>query len=72
MEKLFGSVGTKIEAYYCAFGGTDLFIIAGVLDNASAAAFPVALNGCWSWHKQRHGALDPDVAKDSCLSSPGP
>ena len=38
VEKLFGSVGGKVEAFYYAFGDTDLFIVADVPDNVSAAA----------------------------------
>jgi uncharacterized protein with GYD domain len=38
VEKLFASVGGKVEAFYYAFGDTDLFIVADVPDNVSAAA----------------------------------
>jgi uncharacterized protein with GYD domain len=38
VEKLFASVGGKVEAFYYAFGDTDLFIIADVPDNVTAAA----------------------------------
>ena len=38
VEKLAGSVGGTIEAYYYAFGDTDLFVIADMPDNVSAAA----------------------------------
>lgn len=44
VEKLFGSVGGKVEAFYYAFGDTDLFIIADVPDNVSAAALSLAVN----------------------------
>ena len=44
VEKLFGSVGGKIEAFYYAFGDTDLFIIADVPDNVSAAALSLTVN----------------------------
>src|SRR5260370_39386369 len=36
------SLGGKIEAFYFAFGGTDVFAIADMPDNAAAAA--LALN----------------------------
>ncbi len=38
IEKLFASVGGKVEAFYFAFGDTDAFIIADVPDNVTAAA----------------------------------
>jgi uncharacterized protein with GYD domain len=37
-DQIFGSVGGSVEAFYYAFGETDLFIIASLTDNASAAA----------------------------------
>jgi uncharacterized protein with GYD domain len=44
VEKLFGSVGGKVEAFYYAFGDTDLFVIADVPDNVSAAALSLTVN----------------------------
>ena len=44
VEKLFGSVGGKVEAYYYAFGDTDLFVIADVPDNITAAALSLIVN----------------------------
>jgi uncharacterized protein with GYD domain len=44
VEKLFASVGGKVEAFYYAFGETDLFIIADVPDNVSAAALSLTVN----------------------------
>jgi uncharacterized protein with GYD domain len=36
------SVGGKLESFYYAFGGTDVFIIADLPDNASAASLNLA------------------------------
>jgi len=44
VEKLFASVGGKLEAFYYAFGKTDLFIIADLPDNVSAAALSLTVN----------------------------
>ena len=44
VEKLFGSVGGKLEAFYYAFGDTDLFVIADVPDNVTAAALSLIVN----------------------------
>ena len=44
VEKLFGSLGGKVEAFYYAFGDTDLFVIADVPDNVTAAALSLTVN----------------------------
>ena len=44
IEKLFRSVGAKVEAFYYAFGDTDLFVIADVPDNVTAAALSLIVN----------------------------
>ena len=44
VEKLFESVGAKVEAFYYAFGDTDLFIIADVPDNITTAALSLTVN----------------------------
>ena len=44
VEKLLGSLGGKVEAFYYAFGDTDLFIIADMPDNVTAAALSLTTN----------------------------
>jgi uncharacterized protein with GYD domain len=44
IEKLFESVGGKVEAFYYAFGDTDVFVIADVPDNVTAAAVSLTVN----------------------------
>jgi uncharacterized protein with GYD domain len=44
VDKLFESIGGRVEAFYYAFGDTDLFIIADVPDNVSAAALSMTVN----------------------------
>ena len=44
VEKLFASVGGKVEAFYYAFGDTDVFVIADVPDNVTAAALSLTVN----------------------------
>ena len=39
------SAGGKIEAFYFAFGGTDVFVIADMPDNAAAAAVALTVSG---------------------------
>lgn len=44
VDQLFGSAGGTIEAFYYAFGDTDVFIIADVPDNVTAAALSLIVN----------------------------
>lgn len=37
------SVGGKLDSFYFAFGGTDVFAVADVPDNTAAAAFALAV-----------------------------
>ena len=37
------SAGGKVEAFYFAFGGTDVFLIADLPDNAAAAALALTV-----------------------------
>jgi uncharacterized protein with GYD domain len=42
-DKLIKSLGGTMEAFYYAFGDTDVFVIAELPDNASMAALDLAL-----------------------------
>jgi uncharacterized protein with GYD domain len=42
-RKLVESLGGKLEAFYFAFGGTDVYLIVDAPDNASAAAGTIAV-----------------------------
>ena len=53
VEKLFSLVGGTIEAFYYAFGDTDLFIIVDLPDNATAAALSLIVSAT--------GAVTPKV-----------
>lgn len=44
IEKLYASIGGKIEAFYFAFGETDFFVIADVPDNVSMAALALTVS----------------------------
>jgi uncharacterized protein with GYD domain len=43
VEKIIDSMGGKMEAFYYAFGETDLYGIADMPDNVSAAAFALTI-----------------------------
>lgn len=38
VEKMLASVGGRLEAFYFAFGDTDLYVVADLPDHAAAAA----------------------------------
>lgn len=44
VETLFKSVGGSVEAFYYAFGDTDVFIIGELPDNVSASALVLRVN----------------------------
>ena len=44
-ESAVKGVGGKLEVFYFAFGETDVYAIADVPDNASAAAISLAVSG---------------------------
>ena len=43
VEKIIDSMGGKLEAFYYAFGETDLYAIVDMPDNVSAAAFSLTV-----------------------------
>jgi uncharacterized protein with GYD domain len=43
VEKILNSMGGKLEAFYYAFGETDLYAIVEMPDNVSAAAFALTV-----------------------------
>ena len=49
VEEFFGSAGGKLEVLYFAFGYTDVFAIADLPDNVSAAALSLAANAACEW-----------------------
>ena len=44
IEKLYESVGGKVEAFYYAFGDTDVFVIVDAPDNVTMAAVSLTVN----------------------------
>jgi uncharacterized protein with GYD domain len=43
VEKMLASVGGRLDAFYFALGETDLYVIADVPDNATAAAIALTV-----------------------------
>ena len=44
LEQVVGSVGGRVEAFYYAFGETDVLVIADLPDNVTAAALSLRVN----------------------------
>ena len=53
VEKLATSLGGKLEAFYYAFGDTDLYAIIDAPDNVSAATASCGYRGVFQ--RNRHG-----------------
>ena len=48
VEQLVSSAGGKVEAFYFAFGGSDVYVIADLPDNSSAAAVAATVGAAGS------------------------
>ncbi|HXR20747.1 MAG TPA: GYD domain-containing protein [Steroidobacteraceae bacterium] len=44
VEKMLGGLGGKLEAFYFAFGDSDIYVIVDVPDTTSGAALTLAVN----------------------------
>jgi uncharacterized protein with GYD domain len=44
IEKMVGTMGGKVDAFYYAFGEYDVYVIVDMPDNVSAAALSLAVN----------------------------
>jgi len=70
VEKLFGSLGGKVEAFYYAFGDTDLFVIADVPDNVTAAALSLTVNAAGAATARVTVLLTPEEIDAAAKKSP--
>ena len=70
VDKLFGSLGGKVEAFYYAFGDTDLFVIADVPDNVTAAALSLTVNAAGAATARVTVLLTPEEIDAAAKKSP--
>jgi uncharacterized protein with GYD domain len=70
VEKLFASVGGKVEAFYFAFGKTDLFVIAELPDNVSAAALSLTVSAAGAVTSRVTVLLTPEEIDAAARKSP--
>ncbi len=59
-EETIKGVGGKLEAFYFAFGETDVFVIADLPDNASAAAVSLVVNATGAINSKTAVLLTPE------------
>jgi uncharacterized protein with GYD domain len=70
VEKLFASLGGKVEAFYYAFGDTDLFVIADAPDNVTAAALSLTVNAAGAATSKVTVLLTPEEIDAASKKSP--
>ena len=71
VEKLFGTVGGKLETLYFAFGDTDVYAIADFPDNVSAAALSLAANAAGAVHVKATVLVTPEEMDQAAQKSQG-
>ncbi len=70
VEKLVASVGGKLEAFYYALGDTDLYCIASLPDNASAAAISLIVGAAGGATTRFTVLLTPEEIDAAAKKSP--
>jgi uncharacterized protein with GYD domain len=70
IEKLFGSVGAKVEALYYAFGDIDLFVIIDAPDNITAAALSLTVNAAGAANVKVTVLLSPEDIDAAAKKTP--
>ncbi len=70
VEKLVQSLGGKVEAFYYAFGDTDLYIIIDAPDNISAAAATLTVNASGAIAVKTTVLLTPEEIDEAVKKSP--
>src|SRR6266545_4060143 len=71
VEEFFGSAGGKLEALYFAFGYTDVFAIADLPDNVSAAALSLAANAAGAVQVKATVLITPEEMDQAAQKSLG-
>ena len=60
VQHMIESLGGKLEAFYFAFGDADVYVIANLPDNTSAAAIAMTVNGSGAVNLQTSVLLTAD------------
>ena len=70
VEKLVKSLGGTVEAFYYAFGETDLYVIADVPDNVSMATIALTVNATGTVTVKTTVLLTPEEVDEAAKKSP--
>ena len=70
VEKLLTSVGGKVESFYYAFGDTDVYVVADVPDNVSAAALSLTVSASGTVTSKVRVLLTPEEVDRATKKSP--
>jgi uncharacterized protein with GYD domain len=70
VEKLVKSLGGTVEAFYYAFGETDLYVIADVPDNISMATIALTINATGAVTVKTTVLLTPEEIDEAVKKAP--
>ncbi len=70
VEKMIQSVGGTMEAFYYAFGETDLFIIGDIPDNVSMSAMALMVNATGALTVKTTVLLTPAEVDEAVKKTP--
>jgi uncharacterized protein with GYD domain len=71
VEKIIGSMGGKLEAFYYAFGETDLYVIVDMPDNVSVAAFALTIAASGAVTLKTTVLMTPEEIDKAVKKTPG-
>ncbi len=69
IEEMVKEVRGRLEAFYYAFGSTDVFVIVDVPDAVTAAALSLAVNGSGAVHLKTHVLMTPEEVDEASKKS---
>ena len=69
LEQLIKKIGGNLEAFYFAFGEDDVYVIADLPDNATAAAVGLAVSGSGSVRTRTVVLLTPEEIDEAAKKS---
>ena len=70
LEQLAGSLGGNVESLYYAFGDTDIYVIADMPDNASAAALALVAEASGAVAVSTTVLLTPEEVDEAVKKTP--
>jgi uncharacterized protein with GYD domain len=69
VERMLEGVGGSVEAFYYAFGESDLYVIVDVPDATSALALSVAVNSAGAFQLSTVPLITPEEIDEACERS---